>query len=102
MELLQLCLSHMPLRDDQQEARLVHRQLANLMESYPTYLVGKRGSKTPNLLRAVAEIVKVPFLWVSCPFLFDCCPPSDGVHPSAAVGSWASRSMRVPTWIPTT
>lgn len=56
-DLLSLCLTHLPLTEDVQEARTVHRQLADMLSLPPSFAALTSGSCCPLLIQALAEIV---------------------------------------------
>jgi len=56
-DLLSLCLTHLPLTEDVQEARTVHRQLADMLSLPPSFATLTSGTCCPLLIQALAEIV---------------------------------------------
>lgn len=56
-DLLSLCLAHLPLTEDVQEARTVHRQLADMLSFPPSFATLTSGDCCPLLIQALAEIV---------------------------------------------
>ena len=58
-DLLRLWLSHLPLYDDLIEARVVHRQLCDMMETCGADMVGKSYANAPQLIAAITSIIQV-------------------------------------------
>jgi hypothetical protein len=58
-ELLTLYTAHLPLYDDLQEARVVHRMLCDLVEGFADAVLGKNYVNAPSVIRAMTHILKV-------------------------------------------
>lgn len=58
-QFLGLYVSHLPLYEDTAEARVVHRQLCDLLDLDATSVLGKSAERAPAVIQAIADISKV-------------------------------------------
>eukprot|EP00173_Palmaria_palmata_P001287 Plantae.Rhodophyta-Palmaria_palmata.ctg1700.p2 GENE.Plantae.Rhodophyta-Palmaria_palmata.ctg1700~~Plantae.Rhodophyta-Palmaria_palmata.ctg1700.p2 ORF type:complete len:108 (+),score=23.01 Plantae.Rhodophyta-Palmaria_palmata.ctg1700:28-351(+) len=62
MKLGFLCVSYMPVKGDEAEARVVHGALVRFMERSDPRIVGENARNLPKVLSVIADIIGTPHL----------------------------------------